>query len=141
MRYRLLKCSSSPCEEASGEACSWRGKTLAYLKTGVQSIFDFGEQTSSVSSLKKKRLTPVQKDFCREMATHHLRPLRIRNALARKFDTPLEAVPSLSTVQNVVNYYSRKYLDNHDRLDTIKAWVHSHAFNGSETLHQPFTFG
>ncbi|ETI34592.1 hypothetical protein F443_18942 [Phytophthora nicotianae P1569] len=67
--------------------------------------------------------------------------MRIRLALSRKFDTSLVDLPSLTTVQNFVNYYSRTYLENHDRLQELKTWIHAHAYNGSEQMTQPFTFG
>eukprot|EP00644_Phytophthora_capsici_P019610 jgi/Phyca11/133442/e_gw1.472.5.1 len=57
----------------------------------------------------------MQKEFCRELAKHHLRPMRIRHAMSRKFETSLEELPALSTVQNFVNHYSRTYLLNNDR--------------------------
>ncbi|OWZ06070.1 hypothetical protein PHMEG_00021730, partial [Phytophthora megakarya] len=132
MRYRLLKCNSAPCTEPSLGACSWRGKTLACLQTDTVTVYDYGEHTTSVSSPRAKRFTSAQKAFCREMAEHHLRPVRIRHALARKFETPLEAFPTLGTVQNFVNYYSRKYLENHDQVDAIKEKLHDMAFKGSE---------
>ncbi|OWY94388.1 LOW QUALITY PROTEIN: hypothetical protein PHMEG_00035902 [Phytophthora megakarya] len=138
MRYRLLRCTSALCVGETDDACPWRGKTVTCVETGVQSVYDFAQ---GVSSPIAKRLTPEHKEFCREMAANHLRPLRIRYALSRKFDTPLEQLPSLTQVQNFVNYYSRKYLDNHDQVDVIKAWVNCKAFTGSETETQPFTFG
>ncbi|OWY91781.1 hypothetical protein PHMEG_00039500 [Phytophthora megakarya] len=128
MRYRLLRCTSALCVGEAGDTCLWRGKTV--IETGLQSVYDFGEHRSAVSSPIAKRLTPEHKEFCREMAANHLRPLRIRHALSRKFDTPLEQLPSLT-----------QYLDNHDQVDVIEAWINCKAFTGSETEAQLFTFG
>ncbi|ETL47613.1 hypothetical protein L916_02656, partial [Phytophthora nicotianae] len=90
---------------------------------------------------KKKKFTKAQKDFCRELADQHLRPMRIRLALSRKFETSLMDLPPLTTVQNFVNYYSRTYLENYDRLKELKMWIYTHAYNGSEQMTQPFAFG
>ncbi|KAK1940906.1 hypothetical protein P3T76_007612 [Phytophthora citrophthora] len=141
MRYRLLACNSEACYSAAVFACPWRGKTLTCLKSEEVSIYEFGEHASGVSSPKKKKLTSTQKDFCRELTNHHLRPMRIRNAMARKFETALEELPALSTVQNFVNHYSRTYLVNNDRVDDLRDWIHARAFTGEEPMTQAFTFG
>ncbi|KAE9020706.1 hypothetical protein PR003_g25995 [Phytophthora rubi] len=52
------------------------------------SIFEFGDHNSSAASPGRKKLTLAQKAFCRDLAENHLRPMRIRHALARKFATP-----------------------------------------------------
>eukprot|EP00644_Phytophthora_capsici_P003947 jgi/Phyca11/108692/e_gw1.15.210.1 len=141
MRYRLLKCKSETCSEASEVACSWRGKLLTCLSTSRMSIYESGAHTTLLASpQRKKKLTTAQKTFCREMAAHHLRPQRIRHALARKFDTSLENLPGLQVVQNFVNHYSRSSLQNHDRVDEMRDWVHARVFTGEEALDQPFTF-
>ncbi|OWY98364.1 LOW QUALITY PROTEIN: hypothetical protein PHMEG_00030889 [Phytophthora megakarya] len=138
-----------------------RGKTVICVETGVQSVYDFAQECCQLP--ENQALDPSYKGFCREMAANHLRPsrirhafsrkfdtpmaanhlrpLRIRHALSRKFDTPLGQLPSLTQAQNFVNYYSRKFLDNHDQVDVIEAWVNCKAFTGSETEAQPFSFG
>ncbi|OWY93319.1 hypothetical protein PHMEG_00037338, partial [Phytophthora megakarya] len=141
MRYRLLECRSSACLDGSLQKCEWRGKTVTCLDSDITSIFEYGEHTSLTTSPRKKKLTSTQKQFCREMASHHLRPMRIRHALSQKFDIPLDDLPTLMTVQNFVNYYSRTYMENHDRVDEIRAWVHANAFTGNEPLSRAFTFG
>ncbi|KAG2896656.1 hypothetical protein PC110_g10489 [Phytophthora cactorum] len=82
MRYRLLECSSEACSEFSTAKCAWRGKLLTCLSTKHASIYDYDHHCTSAASPKKKTLTATQKDFCREMADHHLRPMRIRHALS-----------------------------------------------------------
>ncbi|KAG2777508.1 hypothetical protein PC129_g15334 [Phytophthora cactorum] len=59
------------------------------------SIYEFGGHASDAMSPKKKKLTTSQKTFCREMAEHNLRPMRIRHSLSKKFDSPLENLPAL----------------------------------------------
>ncbi|GMF59993.1 unnamed protein product [Phytophthora fragariaefolia] len=66
--------------------------------------------------------------------------MRIYHALSRKFGLELEAIPSLGTVQNYVNYYARTKLENHDRVDDIRRWVEDLTFNGAESLTQSVTF-
>ncbi|ETL30224.1 hypothetical protein L914_16697 [Phytophthora nicotianae] len=140
MRYRLLVCTSSACSEAQEDACAWRGKILTCLSTNRVSVYDYGDHTAEGFSPKKKKLSASQKTFCREMAKNHLRPLRIRHAMARKFSTPLENLPNLSVVQNFVNHYSRTNLENHDRVDEIREWIHARNFTGAESKDQAFTF-
>ncbi|GMF31296.1 unnamed protein product [Phytophthora fragariaefolia] len=93
MRYRLLECTSQACEAcfASGSpACSWRGKTLSCLKYELVSIYTAGYHTTAVSSPWKKKLTSTQKAFCRELADHHLKSMRIRNRMSKKFGMLLQ---------------------------------------------------
>ncbi|KAE8979313.1 hypothetical protein PR003_g25784 [Phytophthora rubi] len=141
MRYRLLVCSSEACVEASGVKCAWRGKIVTCLETEHVSIFEFGDHNALAFAPRRKKLTTTQKAFCRELAENHLRPMRIRHALSRKFGTPLEELAPLKTVHNFVNHYGRIKMENHDRVDELRAWIHEHAFNGSELMTQPFTFG
>ncbi|KAE9047699.1 hypothetical protein PR001_g4095 [Phytophthora rubi] len=100
MRYRLLACNYKACDSTGGFACPWRGKTLTCLKNDEVSIYEFGEHASGVSSPKKKKLTGAQIKFCRELTIHHPHPMRIRHAMARKFDITLEELPELVTAQN-----------------------------------------
>ncbi|POM58929.1 Hypothetical protein PHPALM_36358 [Phytophthora palmivora] len=142
MRYRLLACNSAACDSGAVFACPWRGKTLTCQKSEEVSIYEFDEHASGASSpKKKKKLTSAQKEFCRELTNHHLRPMQIRHAMARKFETALEELPALSTVQNFVNHYSRTYLANNDRVDDLRDWIHASAFTGAEPVTQAFTFG
>ncbi|KAG3112188.1 hypothetical protein PI124_g8854 [Phytophthora idaei] len=141
-RYRLLKCSSEACSTDTDVDCGRRGKLFICLITNRASIYDNGVHTTVVSSPnKKKRLTGTQKTFCREETAHHLRPMCIRHALSRKFETPLENLPKLQVVQNFENYYSRTGLQKHDRVDEIREWVHARTYAGSEAMDQAFTFG
>ncbi|GMF44936.1 unnamed protein product [Phytophthora fragariaefolia] len=111
------------------------------LKTDEISIYTVGEHTSEAPSPKTKKLTGSQKAFCRDLAEHHLRPMRIRSAMSRRFGTSLQDLPALSTVQNFVNYHARAHLGNNDRGDDVREWVHAHAYTGEEGMTQPFTFG
>ncbi|KAG2980203.1 hypothetical protein PC123_g22451 [Phytophthora cactorum] len=144
MHFRLLECSCEACAEA-GEAiavkCSWRGKVVTCLETKIACIYEFGDQLATSETTKRKKLTLTQKGFCRELADQHLPPMRIRLALSQKFGTSLEDLSSLTTVQNLVNHYSRTYLENHDRLKELTAWIRAHAFNGSVQMTQSFAFG
>jgi hypothetical protein len=137
MRYKLLKCESATC---SGVTCSWRGKVLVCMDTGDSYIYELGDHFTASSSPKRARLTGTQKDFCRELAQQRLRPLRIQLAMGRKFQLPASDIPPLDKVQNFCNYYSRTELDNHDRLDDLKEWIHSRAYTGSDGEHDMFTF-
>lgn len=71
----------------------------------------------------------------------YLRPMRIRLALSRKLGASLVDLPSLNTVQIFLNYYARTYLENHDRLNELKVWIHAHAFTGREEMTQAFALG
>ncbi|ETP24181.1 hypothetical protein F441_02778 [Phytophthora nicotianae CJ01A1] len=141
MRYRLLECSSEACSETSTTKCPCRGKVITCLDTTCVCVYEYNEHLSAADDPKKKKFTKAQKDFCRELADQHLRPMRIRLALSRKFETSLMDLPPLTTVQNFVNYYSRTYLENYDRLKELKMWIYTHAYNGSEQMTQPFAFG
>jgi hypothetical protein len=140
MRYRLLVCSSEACSEAIEIKCAWRGKMLTCLESQHASIFEYGEHRTTAPTPAPKKLTTTQKAFCRELAENHLRPMRIRHALARKFATPLEELPSLKTVQNFVNHHGRTQMQNHDRVDELRSWIRERAYNGSELTNQAFTF-
>ncbi|KAG2773518.1 hypothetical protein PC116_g20664 [Phytophthora cactorum] len=140
-RRRLLQCSSETCSECSELPYSCRGKLPTCLTTNRISFYEFGGHASDAMSLKKKKLTMSQKTLCREMAEHNLRPMRIRHALSRKFDTPLENQPVLRVVQNFVNHYSRTHLENHERVDEIRKWIHARAFNGDDAMGHTFIFG
>lgn len=141
MRYRLLVCSSEACCEGSELQCAWRGKLLTCLETDLVSIYECGQHTSA-GPLNEQRfiLTDVLKAYCREMAEQHLRPMRIRSGMSRKFNIPLKDVP-LKVVQNFVYSYARSKLDNHDLVDELRKWIHARAFSGCEEVTQPFTFG
>jgi hypothetical protein len=143
MRYRLLNCASEACAtsiSSHGQKCPWRGKTLSCMKNDVVSIFQAGEHVTAASSPKRKRLTPSQKTYVQDLTLHHLRPMRIRHALSRKFEMVLEDLPSLSTVQNVVQHYPRTHLKHNDRVDDLRKWIHERAFTGREDLAQTFTY-
>ncbi|KAG6577998.1 Intraflagellar Transport Protein 52 [Phytophthora cinnamomi] len=120
--------------------CAWRGKMLTCLTTEKVSVFEFGEHNSAAPSPAPKKLTLAHKAFCRDLAESHLRPMRIRHALSRKFLTPLEELACLKTVQNFVNYYSRTQMENHDRVEDLTAWIRERANSGSEPMTQAFTF-
>eukprot|EP00644_Phytophthora_capsici_P004646 jgi/Phyca11/111057/e_gw1.19.475.1 len=141
IRYRLLVCSSDACGDSSSSSCAWRGKLLTCTVTRCVSIYDVGDHNSDVVSPKKKKLTGAQKEFCRELTELHVRPLRIHHALSRKFSVPQDSLPPLGVVQNYVNHYSRTHLENHDRVDELRAWVHERAYTGAEAMDEPFTFG
>ncbi|KAE9144049.1 hypothetical protein PF006_g10968 [Phytophthora fragariae] len=140
-RYRLLECSSDACHDASEFKCAWRGRMTTCLETNLVSIYEFVRIPSDVSSPQRKMLTTAQKQFCRELAEQHQRPMRIHHAPARKFSTPLADLPNLKVLQNFVNHYSRTYLENHDRVDGLREWIHARTFTESEAMAQPFTFG
>jgi hypothetical protein len=140
MRYRLLECSADSCAAASSIKCAWRGKMLTCLSTEKVSVFEYGEHSSAAHSPAPKKLTLAHKSFCRDLAESHLRPMRIRHALSRKFATPLEELPGLKTVQNFVNHYSRTKMENHDRVEDLTAWIHERAYTESERMTQAFTF-
>ncbi|RLN86931.1 hypothetical protein BBJ28_00010512 [Nothophytophthora sp. Chile5] len=143
MRDQLLQCTSEACKAAVASPCPcpWRGKLLICFDTSHTSIYQAGAHfTDAHSPKKKKKLTKTQKSFCREMAAERMKSMRLRQALARKFDVSIEALPELSAIQNYVNNYSRSNLDNHDRVKEITHWIHERAWNGSETDTQPFTF-
>eukprot|EP00644_Phytophthora_capsici_P013333 jgi/Phyca11/115921/e_gw1.29.459.1 len=91
------------------------------MKNDVVSIFRVGEHVTAARSPGRKRLTPSQKAYVQELTLHHLRPMRIRHAMSRRFETVLQDLPSLSTVQNFVQHYSRTSLARNDRPFTY-AW-------------------
>jgi hypothetical protein len=140
MRYRLLICKSSICRAASSSPCGWRGKALVCLETERTSVFEYGAHHAQASSPQRARLTPPQKEYCRELTGERVRPMRIHHALSRKFQTPLEELPNLTCVQNYVNNYARTSLDNHDLFDELSAWTADRGFTGSEPDTQPFSF-
>ncbi|EGZ30152.1 hypothetical protein PHYSODRAFT_323584 [Phytophthora sojae] len=140
MRYPLLKFVSTTCALALSQACPWRGNLLVCLKTRRTTILEQEEHFSQASSPKRLKLSSAQKQFCRELTEERLRPMRIRHALSRQFGVALDLLPSLTTVQNYVNNYSRSMLNNHDRVDDIRKWIGDRAYTGEEPMTQPFTF-
>jgi hypothetical protein len=88
MRYRQLVCSAATCVTASPIKCAWRGKLHTCLSTEKVSVFEYGKHNSAAPSPAPKKLSLAHKAFCRDLAESHLRPMRIRHALARKFATP-----------------------------------------------------
>ncbi|KAE9227258.1 hypothetical protein PF005_g4783 [Phytophthora fragariae] len=60
--------------------------------------------------------------------------------MSRRFETVLQDLPSLSTVQNFVQHYSRTHLTRNDRVDDLRKWTHEGALTGQEDLAQPFTY-
>eukprot|EP00644_Phytophthora_capsici_P010919 jgi/Phyca11/104701/e_gw1.9.628.1 len=84
------------------------------------SIFEFGQHSSPAATPASKKLTFRHKAFCRDLAEQHLRPIRTRHALARKFGAPLEELPALKT--------------------ELAAWIRDHAYTGREGMAEPFTF-
>ncbi|ETO77711.1 hypothetical protein F444_07113 [Phytophthora nicotianae P1976] len=141
MRYRLLACASVVCIDATTDNCGWRGKIVTCLETGHASIFEYDTHSSTVSSPRRKKLSSTQKTYCRELADNHLRPMRIRHALARKFSTSLEDLPPLKTVQNFVNNYGRNCLENHDRVDDLRAWTTSRNIRSTLCANRYELFG
>jgi len=140
MRYRLLECSSESCAGASEVKCPWRGKMLTCLDTEHVSFYDYGEHNAAAASPGRKKLSLAHKAFCQDLAANHLRPMRIHRALSRKFATPLEDLPPLKTVQNFGNHYGRTQLENQDRVQELTLWIRERAYDGSESMTQPFTF-
>ncbi|ETI52480.1 hypothetical protein F443_04379 [Phytophthora nicotianae P1569] len=78
--------------------CAWRMKLLVY------------QETSSVDIYELVFVTPSQREFIKELARENLTPVRIRNALGRKFGMRPSALSSLRTVQNIVHHYRRTQL-------------------------------
>ncbi|KAE9353250.1 hypothetical protein PF008_g5091 [Phytophthora fragariae] len=99
-----------------------------------------GEHVTAASSPGRKRLTPSQKAYIQELTLHLLEPMSIRHAMSRRFETVLQDLPSLSTVQNFVQHYSRTHLTRNDRVDDLRKWTHEGALTGQEDLAQPFTY-
>jgi hypothetical protein len=113
---------------------------LTCLKSQHAFIFESGEHRTTMSTPARKKITTTKKAFRQELAENHLRPMRKQHALARKFSTPLEELPSLKTVQNFVNHYGRTQMQNHDRVEAQRSWIRERAYNGSELTSQAFTF-
>ncbi|GMF19581.1 unnamed protein product [Phytophthora lilii] len=115
-------------------------ETQTCLACDEVSIYTVGEHLAEASSPKKKKMNATQKAFCRELADNHLRPMRIRLAMGRRFETALGDLPALNTVQNFVNHYSRTHLTNNDRVDDVRNLIHTRAFPGDEEMTEAFTF-
>ncbi|ETM32416.1 hypothetical protein L914_20163, partial [Phytophthora nicotianae] len=131
------------CEAAVSSGvhdCSWRGNSLSYQVRDAVSIFEVGDHATAVNSPMKKKLTESQKTYCRELTTQHLRPVRIRPAMARKFWSVLQDLPNLGSVHNFVNYYSRKNLSWNDIVNDLRTWIHARTYTGRESVAQTFTF-
>ncbi|ETM52087.1 hypothetical protein PPTG_08709 [Phytophthora nicotianae INRA-310] len=71
--------------------CAWRMKLLVCQETSSVDIYELRE-------------------FIKELARENLTPVRIRNALGRKFGMRPSALSSLRTVQNIVHHYRRTQL-------------------------------
>ncbi|OWZ22015.1 hypothetical protein PHMEG_0003331 [Phytophthora megakarya] len=134
LRYGLLECSSEACESASEFACDWRGKMVTCLTSEVAPIYAVRVHTTEARDPKKKKRIATQKAFCRDLTEHHLRPVRIRHAMSRNFDTLLSDLPALSTIQNFVNVYARTTLGNNDRVDDVRAWIYTHAYTNAAAI-------
>ncbi|KAK1935468.1 hypothetical protein P3T76_000457 [Phytophthora citrophthora] len=94
-----------------------------------------------ISQLPRKEASDTQPEDLRPGA--HPTPPTANENQARyvaKFDTVLQDLPSLCSVQNFVHHYSRTHLKRNDRVDDLRMWIHERAFTGREELSQPFTY-
>eukprot|EP00644_Phytophthora_capsici_P010755 jgi/Phyca11/104719/e_gw1.9.890.1 len=80
-------------------------KLLVCQETSSVDIYELGEHHSRAQTPAKVFVTLSQREFIKELARENLMPVRIRNALGRKFGMRHSALPSLRTVQNIVHHY------------------------------------
>ncbi|OWZ03437.1 hypothetical protein PHMEG_00024837 [Phytophthora megakarya] len=98
------------------------------------------EADKFLEAFRSYKPTRATQAFCHEMAEQQIRPQRIRNAMSRKFATPLTALSSLDKIQNFVGYYGRTKMENHDRVKGIEEWIMPEVFDSTKVESQTFTF-
>ncbi|EGZ16163.1 hypothetical protein PHYSODRAFT_510105, partial [Phytophthora sojae] len=107
MRYRLRRCSCRSCtEEAPYAKCPWRAKTLHCEKVDHVDIYETSKHVTAMRTAPEPRLTSEMKVVAREMTAQGLKPVRIRNAILRKFNLAAEELPALSKIQRFCQYYA-----------------------------------
>ncbi|KAG3154460.1 hypothetical protein PI124_g9616 [Phytophthora idaei] len=141
MRYRLLRCVCNHCTDAVPYLhCAWRLKVQVCQEADTVDVHELGDHHSRARAPFNSCITPGQRDFIKELARENLMPMRIRHALGRKFGIRPAALPSLRTVQNVVNHFRRTRLSGNDKRKAIMVAVQASAFSGRESDHDAFTF-
>lgn len=80
-------------------------------------MYELGDHLSCARSPAKVSITPLRRDFIKELDRENLMPLRIRHALGRKFNLRPSALPALRTVQNIIHHYRRTRLG-----DKARSW-------------------
>ncbi|KAG2774238.1 hypothetical protein PC116_g18996 [Phytophthora cactorum] len=104
MRYRLRRCSCRACaEESTYLKCPWRAKTLHCKNADLVDILETGTHVTEMLSVPKHRLTSEMKVFAQEMTAPGLKPVRIRNAILRRFNLAPEELLPLKTIQHFCN--------------------------------------
>ncbi|KAF1789607.1 hypothetical protein GQ600_18189 [Phytophthora cactorum] len=104
IRYRLQRCSCRACaEESTYLKCPWRAKTLHCESADLVDILETGTHVTEMRSVPKPRLTSEMKVFAQEMTAQGLKPVRIRNAILRRFNLAPEELPPLTTIQRFCN--------------------------------------
>ncbi|ETN21099.1 hypothetical protein PPTG_01397 [Phytophthora nicotianae INRA-310] len=117
-RYQLLRCSSETCKEAMpNDACPWKGLTCQSVDRVT--VMETDNYETLVREPQKAKLTPRLEDYGREMATQGLKPVRIRNEMARRFGLAEAEIPILRQVQWLVSSYSKKNMHRNDDHDEI----------------------
>ncbi|OWZ05748.1 hypothetical protein PHMEG_00022098 [Phytophthora megakarya] len=141
MRTRLLRCSCPACEgDNPFGRCRWRGKTQQCSALNIVNVWENGMHLSPRRVPRTVRLTEPMKEVVREMTTHNHKPLRIRNALLRRFQLDETTLPSLQTVQRFVQRYRTTHLGGSDYIDDVRSIIRENGFKGEEDWCDPFTF-
>ncbi|ETI45593.1 hypothetical protein F443_09890 [Phytophthora nicotianae P1569] len=99
------------------DACPWKGLTCQSVDRVT--VMETDNYETLVREPQKAKLTPRLEDYGREMATQGLKPVRIRNEMARRFGLAEAEIPILRQVQWLVSSYSKKNMHRNDDHDEI----------------------
>ncbi|EGZ22933.1 hypothetical protein PHYSODRAFT_353787 [Phytophthora sojae] len=105
-RYQRVKCTSTTCSESIPFlACHWQAKILTCTQSERISIFEDGVHLVAQASPRRRHLTEAQKSFCRNLAEHVLKPVRIRTVGNAIILLPATRLPTtrLSSLINCSN--------------------------------------
>ncbi|EGZ22581.1 hypothetical protein PHYSODRAFT_371190, partial [Phytophthora sojae] len=141
MRYRLRRCSCRSCtEEAPYAKCPWRAKTLHCEKVDHVDIYETSKHVTAMRTAPEPRLTSEMKVVAREMTAQGLKPVRIRNAILRKFNLAAEELPALSKIQRFCQHYASTKLGCNDYVKETHDLIRDAGYVSTMDEHESFTF-
>lgn len=73
------------------------------------------------------------------MTTEGLKPVRIRNAIRRKFNLSPEALLALSQIQRFCQYYASTKLGSNDYLEETRQLIRDAGYYSTTNEHKSFT--
>ncbi|KAG6604477.1 uncharacterized protein IUM83_14095 [Phytophthora cinnamomi] len=85
------------------------------------------------------RLTSEMKVVAQEMTAQGLKPVRIRNAILRKFNLAPEELPALSKIQRFCQHYASTKLGCNDYVKETRELIRGAGYVSTMNEHESFT--